>query len=64
MVIVQVIQVLLQWLQGKYGQLLLMQIIIQLNFIKHGSQTGNTISLDDPNGLGWKTITITGQAFT
>ena len=33
-----------------------------IKFYKAGSQTGNTISLDDPNGLGWKTITITGQA--
>ena len=33
-----------------------------IKFYKAGSQTGNTISLDGPGGLGWKVITITGQA--
>jgi len=33
-----------------------------IKFYVGGSQTGNTISLDDPNGAGWKTYAATGQA--
>jgi hypothetical protein len=33
-----------------------------IKFYVGGSQTGNTISLDSPNGAGWKTYAATGQA--
>ena len=33
-----------------------------IKFFVGGSQTGNTISLDSPNGLGWKTYAATGQS--